>query len=222
MKRSMTVVAALALAILVAGLATQNSYARTATTEQPARATGQQTEAGNFDRAVALMEKHMRVAGDGTLVLDHKALARDIKDGAAKGIEPRTLAELKGALVHTNAALRSDKMEASDVFPTTAADPSNKDTEFTIMGCRGRNGYTTHWWGRRSYLDDCRTHTLVDVLTAGTAVCGAFPSMHTRLCALLSGLGAIYISRVDRRGGHDGIYINWSPALRVIYAIRSQ
>lgn len=158
MKRSMTVVAALALAILVAGLATQNSYARTATTEQPARATGQQTEAGNFDRAVALMEKHMRVAGDGTLVLDHKALARDIKDGAAKGIEPRTLAELKGALVHTNAALRSDKMEASDVFPTTAADPSNKDTEFTIMGCRGRNGYTTHWWGRRSYLDDCRTH----------------------------------------------------------------
>ena len=62
----------------------------------------------------------------------------------------------------------------------------------------------------------------MDVLAAGATVCGAFPLMHTRLCTLLGGLGAIYISRVDRRGGHDGTYINWSPTLRVIYAIRAQ
>lgn len=221
MKRSMTVVAVLALAILVAGLATQTSYARTSAMEQPARTIGQRAEAEDFDRAVALVEKHLRVAEDGTLALDRKGLARDIKDGAASGIEPSTFATLKEALAHTNAALRSDKIEASDVFPT-ATDPPAEEPEFTIMGCRGRNGYTDHWWGRRSYLDDCRTHTLVDALRVGTVVCGVFPSMHTRLCGLLSGLGSVYIDRVDRRGGHDGIYINWSPALRVIYAIRSQ
>jgi len=221
-KRSMTVVAAFALAILVAGLTTQTSSARTATTEQPARTTGQQTGLENFDRAIALMEKHMRVTRDGTLALDHKALAQDIKDGAARGIEPGSFAKLKGALVHTNAALRSDEMDASEVFPSTAIDPSIEETGVVRMGCRGRNGYTNHWWGRRSYLDDCRTHTLVDVLRGGAVVCGAFPSMHTRLCALLGGLGAVYINSIDRRGGHDGIYINWSPALRVIYAIRSQ
>lgn len=221
-KRSTTVVAAFALAILVAGLATQTSSAHTARTDQSARTTGQQTEAEAFDRAVALMEEHMRVAKDGTLVLEHKALTRDIKGGAAKGIEPETFAQLKVALAHTNAALRSNKTKASDVFPSTTMDSSIEETGVTRMGCRGRNGYTNHWWGRRSYLDDCRTHTLVDALRVGAAVCSAFPSMHTRLCALLGGVGAIYIDRVDRRGGHDGIYINWSPALRVIYAIRSQ
>jgi len=221
-KRSMTVVAALALAVLVAGWTTQTSSARTPTMEEPARTIGQRAEAEDFDRAVALMERHMRVTRDGTLTLDRKGLAQDIKAGAAKGIEPGTLAELKGALARTNAALRQDKMEPSEVFPSTTVDAPIEKTEFTIMGCRGRNGYTNHWWGRRSYLDDCRTHTLVDVLRGGAIVCSAFPSMHTRLCALLGGLGAIYIERVDSRGGHDGIYINWSPALRVIYAIRSQ
>ncbi len=218
-KRSMTVGAAVALAILVAGLATQTSYARTSAVDQPARTTGQQEAAGDFDRAVALVEKHMRVAGDGTLALDHKALAGDIRDGAARGIEHKTFAELKVALVRTNAALRSGKIEASSVFPTTTLAPSTEGSEFTTMGCRGRNGYTIHWWGRRSYLDNCRTHTLVDVLAAGATVCGAFPLMHTRLCTLLGGLGAIYISRVNRLGGYDGIYINWSPTLRVIYGL---
>lgn len=222
MKRSITVVAAVALAILATGLAMQTSYAQTSAMEQSARTIRQQGEARDFDRAVALMEEHMRVANNGTLRLDHKGLARDIKDGAAKGIEPEIIATLKNALAHTNAALRSDKMEASKVFPSSEIEPPSNETEFTIMGCRGRNGYTNHWWGRRSYLDDCRTHTLVDVLRGGAVVCGAFPSMHTRLCTLIGGLGAVYINSVDRRGGHDGIYINWSPTLRVIYAIRSQ
>jgi hypothetical protein len=220
--RSMRIVAAPVLAILLAVLTMQASSARADTVEQRARMSGQQAEAEGFDRAVALMEEHMRVARDGTLTLDHKALKRDINDGAARGVQPRTFTKLEEALAHTNAALRANKMEASDVFPSNDIDPSIHKTTFTVMGCRGRNGYEDFWWGRRSYLDDCRTHTLVDVMRAGASICGALPSIQTRLCALLGGVGAIYIDRVDRRGGHDGIYINWSPALRVIYAIRSQ
>ena len=222
MKRSITVVAALALVILVAAPATQTSYARTSAMELSARTTEQPEDAEDFDQAITLMEKHMRVAEDGTLALDRKALTRDIEDGAAKGIEPGTFAELEEALANTNAALRSDEVETTEVFPTTATDSSIEKNRVTTRSCRGRNGYTDHWWGRRSYLDDCRTHTLADVLASGVIVCSAFPSMHTRLCSLLGGVGTIYINRVDRRGGHDGIYINWSPALRIIYAIRSQ
>jgi hypothetical protein len=220
--RSIRVIAASVLAILLTELTMQASSAKAASVEQRARISGQQAETEGFDSAVALMEEHMRVTRDGTLSLDHKALTRDIKDGAARGIEPRTFTQLEEALTHTNAALRSDKMEASDVFPSSEMGPSIQKTSFTTMGCRGRNGYEDYWWGRRSYLDDCRTHTLVDALRAGAAVCSALPSIQTRLCALLGSVGSIYIDRVDRRGGHDGIYINWSPALRVIYAIRSQ
>lgn len=218
MKRTITVVEAIVLAILLAQITTHASSAKAATVDQ----SGQQAGAEDFDRAVALMEEHMRVTRDGTLALDQKALTREIKDGAARGIEPRTFTRLGEALAHTNATLRANRMEASDVFPSSEMGPSIQKTSFTTMGCRGRNGYEDYWWGRRSYLDDCRTHTLVNVLAAGASVCGAFPSMQTRLCSLLGGLAAIYINRIDRRGGHDGIYINWSPALRVIYAIRSQ
>lgn len=219
MKRSITVGASLVLAILLAQVATHTTSAKAATAEQ---SSGRQARAEDFDRAVALMEEHMRVTRDGKLALDQKALTRDLKDGAARGIKPRTFTNLEEALAHTNAALRANRMEASDVFPSSEIDSSIQKTNFTTMGCRGRNGYEDFWWGRRSYLDDCRTHTLVDVLRAGASICGAVPSIQTRLCALLGGVGSIYIARVDRRGGHDGIYINWSPALRVIYAIRSQ
>ena len=219
MKRSITVGASLVLAILLAQVATHTTSAKAATAEQ---SSWRQARAEDFDRAVALMEEHMRVKRDGTLALDQKALTREIKDGAARGIKPRTFTNLEEALAHTNAALRANRMEASDVFPSSEIDPSIHKTSFTIMRCRGRNGYEDFWWGRRSYLDDCRTHTLVDALRAGASICGVIPSIQTRLCALLGGVGAIYIARVDRRGGHDGIFINWSPALRVIYAIRSQ
>ena len=215
MKRSTTVVEAIVLAILLAEITTHMSSAKAATVEQRAGVE-------DFDRAVALMEEHMRVARDGTLALDQKALTREIKYGAARGIEPSTFTELEEALARTNAALRANRMEASDVFPSSETGPSIQETRFTTMGCRGRNGYEDYWWGRRSFLDDCRTHTLVDALRAGASICGAIPSIQTRLCALLGGVGAVYIARVDRRGGHDGIYINWSPALHVIYAIRSQ
>jgi hypothetical protein len=100
----------------------------------------------DFDRAVALMEEHMRVARDGTLVLDQRALTRAIKAGASKGIEPGTFNELEDALLHTNAALRSDKMVASDVFPSNEIHPWIEATRFTVMGCRGRNGYEDYWW----------------------------------------------------------------------------
>ncbi|HET7270750.1 MAG TPA: hypothetical protein VFI90_06645 [Rubrobacter sp.] len=219
MKWSITVGASLVLAILLAQLATHTISAKAATADQ---SSGRQTRAEDFDRAVALMEEHMRVTRDGTLALDRKALTGEIKDGAARRIKPRTFTNLEEALAHTNAALRANRMEASDVFGSSEIDPSIQKTSFTTMGCRGRNGYEDFWWGRRSYLDDCRTHTLVDALRAGASICGALPSIQTRLCALLGGVGAIYIARVDRRGGHDGIYINWSPTLRVIYAIRSQ
>lgn len=218
MKRSIAVVEAIVLAILLAEIATHTSSANAATVDQ----SGRQATVEDFDRAVFLMEEHMRVAREGTLALDQKALTRAIEDGAARGIEPSTFTKLEEALAHTNAALRANRMEASDVFPSSEAGPSIQETRFTTMGCRGRNGYEDYWWGRRSYLDDCRTHTLVDALRAGASICGAVPSIQTRLCALLGGVAAIYIARVDRRGGHDGIYINWSPALRVIYAIRSQ
>jgi hypothetical protein len=217
-RRSMRVVGAIVLAILLAQLATRTTSAEAVTVDQ----SGRQADAGDFERAVALMEEHMRVARDGTLVLDHKALTHDINNGAATGVERRTFNELEEALEHTNAALRSDKIEASDVFPSNEIGRPTGKTRFAIMGCRGRNGYEDYWWGRRSYLDECRTRTLVDVMRAGASICGALPSIGTRLCALLGGVGSIYIDRVDRRGGHDGIYINWSPALRVIYAIRSQ
>jgi hypothetical protein len=215
--RSIMIVEAIVLAFLLAQVATLTSTAKAARVDQAERA-----EAEDFDRAVALMEEHMRVKTDGTLALDREALTRDIKSGDGKGIHPRTLTQLEKALARTNAALRANRMEASDVFPSSERDLSIHKTSFTIMGCRGRNGYEDYWWGRRSYLDDCRTHTLVDALRAGAAVCGVLPSLQTRLCALLGSLGAVYIARVDRRGGHDGIYINWSPTLRVIYAIRSQ
>jgi hypothetical protein len=217
-KRSIAVGTSLVLVILLAQLATRTTSAEAVTADQAVR----EARADDFDRAVTLMEEHMRVARDGTLALDKKALTREIKYGAASGIEPRTFTRLEEALEHTNAALRANRMEASDVFPSSETGSSMQKTNFTAMGCRGRNGYEDFWWGRRSYLDDCRTHTLVDALRAGASICGVLPSIQSRLCALLGGVGAVYIARVDRLGGHDGIYINWSPALRAIYAIRSQ
>lgn len=240
--------------------ANQEDKAPKLTAEERAEAAKLMAEAKSFERAISLMEKHMTVAKDGTLMFDKKGLEADIKNGAAKSVDPAVLEkhlaaaedgalaldekgleadiknraekniapevfeDLEASLKQTNVKLRSGEMKASDIFPTSANKPSEQDgvvgPAYHYYSCwpgYGWNGTWYYWWGTASYLDDCKTHWMTDLMRSGAGLgtlCGIFAPWlgpyYSAACAGISFLlfyaGPGYIDWVDRYGNHWGIY----------------
>jgi hypothetical protein len=219
---------AVGAAALASGLFVMDSQALASTGSQTSRTAelGKQAE-----RAVALMEKHMRVTSGNTLLLDEQGLAADIDAGRAKDVEPRVFTALKRELAETNETLKysrgfgrsSAKVDARDLFPTDNEFDGNASGSVTMLSrCAGRSGVDYFWWGKRLYLDTCETRSLVGRLSAGAgaaAIIAVLPGgQPAAVAATIIGLGAGAVSRANRG---RGVKINYLA--RIVGArVRSQ
>lgn len=216
------VILALALAILISGAAAQEAFAKkTQNNADPAaEAAMMQAKNAEFDRVAALMEKYMYVKKNGQLGLDNAAFALELRRGGAKAVDPAIFSQLKISLAKTNKKIRDGEIVASDVFPSsnvtiTEPDPTQNGEVSSLRYCPGINGTYFHWWGYRTYLDDCRTHTLVWLLSVGAggnAIAAYFGWVPGGLIGPILGIYAGTVVWVDDRGGHNGIYFThlWS------------
>lgn len=213
--RAGTVGVALALAlvslVLIAG-------ASTAQTRQFKAAAEQKSRAESFDTAVALMERHMSEARDGTLALDESALAADLEDGAAAGVNRSVFEELQDALNHTNRKLKAGRVKASEVFPSSETERLATGDVHTSARCAGVNSAHTHWYGWHIMMNDCRTHTYSYALGAGFTVWQirsiVGKNVPLAIAATLGSFASRTVDYIDIRGGHRGIHtkITWSGA----------
>jgi hypothetical protein len=201
--RAGTVGAALVLALvslmLVAG-------ASVADTKQSRVIDKQRAKARDAAKAIALMESHMRVGEDGTLVLDEEALEEDVAAGEAAGVGTATFDSLQAALQKTNEDIEAGEATAADVF---SSEPELQGGITTLRRCDGVNGTYYRWWGYRSFANDCVTHHLVRLLYIGAAantIAVYFGWAPGGLIGPLMAIGAVVIDGVDERGGHDGVY----------------
>jgi hypothetical protein len=176
-----------------------------ADTKQEAIEKGKQAE-----RAIALMERHMKIKSNGTLSLDEKGLENDIRSGRAEGIDRSVFAALKQNLADTNAKILNSKAKAEDLFPTVSAEATEKRT-ISPKGCAGINWVQYFWWGRRSWIDNCNTNKLVRRLYANMgvfAIIACFPvgGVPVAMASAIIGLGGFAIDATNRG---RGVYINY-------------
>lgn len=175
-------------------------------------------KAKKAERAIALMEKHIKVTQNNTLSLDEKGLAREIRSGKAASIDSDIFTNLRRNLAKTNAKLRrSRKIEAANLLsgePKTIeqVDPAAQEKVFSAQRrCRGRTGVDYYWWGKRSFLNNCRTNRLVRRLYAGAgaaAIMALVPGFGTAgaAFALFQSISAQGIAGANRG---RGVYINY-------------
>ena len=140
--------------VLAFGLFSGSASPAFANTERKASETGKQAE-----RAIFLMERHMKIESNGTLLLDDESLKDDIQAGLAEGIDGSVFAALKQNLADTNSRLlkgkaagQSSRSKAEDLFPTVSSQATNKDLVSSRSGCPGINWVQYFWWGRRSWI----------------------------------------------------------------------
>lgn len=85
--------------------------------------------------------------------------------------------------------------------------PIQAELELKNSSCPGKSGVTFHWWGNKTYLNNCETLTLIDVMQyagGATAACAAiYPP-----CGILAGVAGVtatWINFINREGGNRGI-----------------
>ena len=183
-----------------------------ADTKQKAAETGKQAE-----RAIFLMERHMKIERNGTISLNEKGLKEDIKSGLGEGIDRSVFTALKQNLADTNAKLlegrvsgQSSKAKAENLFPTVSPRTTEKNL-ISSKGCRGINWVQYFWWGRRSWIDNCNTNKLVRRLYANAGVLGViacFPvgGLPVAAAAAIIGIGG---GAIDATNRGRGVYINY-------------
>ena len=191
--------------VLTFGLISGFASPAFANTEREAVEKGKQAE-----RAIALMERHMEIKRNGTLLLDEKRLENDIRAGQAEGIDRSVFTALKQNLADTNAKLLNSKANAKDLFPTVYAQESSRDL-VSSRGCAGVNRVRYYWWGRRSWIDNCNTNKLVRRLYASAGVFGViacFPvgGLPVAAAAAIIGLGG---GAIDATNRGRGVYVNY-------------
>lgn len=172
-----------------------------------------------LDRAIALMERHMRVK-DNTLLLNERGLANDLKTAEAGDIDSEVFAELKRELAKTNRVVKEDEAsggssQAQDLFPTIEPLSDGESSSFTTRAaCPGRSGVERFWWGKRSYLNTCETDDLVGRMrnqASSAAILAVFPpAAPAALPAALYAVGSQGIAGSDRG---RGVYINYIARL---------
>jgi hypothetical protein len=202
--RAGTVGAALVLALMSLVLITGASSAETRKSREIAK---QRAKAQSVAKAITLMEEHMEVGEDGKLVLDKAALAEDVAGGEAAGVSAATFDSLEAALRKTNGEIEAGETTAAEVFSSEPEVQGGGIT--TLRRCDGINGTYYRWWGYRSFLNDCATHTLGRLLLIGAtanAIAAYFGWVPGGLIGPIMVIGAVVIDHIDERGGHDGVY----------------
>lgn len=252
MKRFIALLAVLSLSVILMGAGNNASAAQAKTNQNKdtAQISENAKKAKEAERAIALMEQHMQVTKGGTLSLDEKGLAQDIRSGKATGVDPAVFAKLKRNLAQTNAdlragstksfsaqsvksnrrtAIRSGEIKAADLLSTRskpaeqAGSQSQGEGVFSAQAsCPGVTKTDYYWWGKRAFLDHCRTRQLVNRLTAGAGAATVASLFAPPLApggaivAAIQGIGAGGIAATDQG---RGVYINY--VARII-AVRVQ
>lgn len=214
-----------ATALTTAGGALASSAHAAERSRFAAQAGKAREEITNMDRAVSLMEQHMRVSKGGTLTLDDKGLARDIRAGAAKGIEQEVFDELKESLGSTNSQIRGGDLKVKEVFPTANSEFVGDAALTSRARCRGRSGRRFYWWGVRLYLNSCNVNTL-RLAFAGyislATLCEKVPFTYIpcRVISAILGMSWGWIEYVNNRGGNDGLVFqkNWAAFRPRVYS----
>ena len=200
-------------AVLAFGLFSGSALPAFADTKQKAVETGKQAE-----RAIPLMERHMRIESNGTLSLNEKGLKEDTQAGLGEDIDRSVFVALKQNLADTNAKLlegkapgQSSKAKAENLFPTVSSQTAERSLGSSKAGCRSINWVQYFWWGRRSWIDNCNTNKLVRRLIGGAgifAVIACFPvgGAPAGMASALMGLGGYAIDNTNRG---RGVYINY-------------
>ncbi len=211
--------------VLAFGLFSDSALPAFADTKQRDAAAGKQAE-----RAIFLMERHMKIGSNGTLLLDEEGLKDDVQAGLAEGIDRSVFGALRQNLADTNAKIlegrasgQSSKAKAEDLFPTVSSHAIEKDLVSSRAGCPGINWVQYFWWGRRSWIDNCNTNKLVRRLIGGAgvfAIIACFPvgGAPAGMASALMGLGGYAIDNTNRG---RGVYINYILRL-VAVRVRAQ
>ena len=199
--------------VLTFGLFSGSALPAFADTKQKAVEAGKQSE-----RAILLMERHMKIESNGTLYLDKEGLKDDIQAGLGEGIDRSVFVALKQNLADTNAELlktkapgQSSRTKAEDLFPTVSLQAAERNLGSSKAGCRGINWVQYFWWGRRSWIDNCNTNKLVRRLYANAgafAIIACFPvgGAPAGMVSALIGFGGYAIDNTNRG---RGVYINY-------------
>lgn len=177
----------------------------------------------SFEAAARRFEKHIFVGQDGLLYVN-------IQKGEEVGISEEWFQLFKTALETTNRQLEWGTLQQEDILlidGTHNVFGRQVVPSLTIqshVSCAGRSGVESTWMGPRMYLDDCKTHLLINGLAGGAALgwlcaelgitaipCGALGAV--------AALGAATIAIIDETGGHHGIYIQytWSYQLAWVW-----
>jgi hypothetical protein len=77
-------------------------------------------------------------------------------------------------------------------------------------GCAGKSAVETYWWGNKSWINDCDTRTVINVMKAGGALGTILPSLEAKAVAAVTAAGGFTIDAINAQGGNLGIIV-WSP-----------
>lgn len=164
------------------------------------------------EQTIRLMERHLRIAPDGTIALDARSAAQI-------GADQELFGQLVAGLNQTNARLRAGTVRLANVklqtvprevrlTPAAAPPARSYGGEITAFDCAGRSGEDYTWFGVTYYLNHCQVEELVATLGGGGAVC----ALVFAPCAVLGGIatiGAGALAGVEANGGDNGLYFNF-------------
>ena len=165
------------------------------------------------ERAVMLMEQHLKVQFDGTFTLD-------VPNGAAIGVDEKIFNDLYQAMQKTNANIQAGVVSPAEVSMHTSSTSTDEPISIDSDSCDGRTGVEFLWWGYRVYLDSCDTEAILFVAGGTGATVGgvcaalaAIPGINVPglpICIVAAGIlviGAIVIEGIHLAGGENGIFI---------------
>lgn len=124
--------------------------------------------------AIHKIEKHLRVAADGTIEIKEKKADK-------VGVDQQLFDELMASLQHTNELIRAGTLKTSDVKLHTPALPEGgtqaasagagqaaaTPDAITIAACVGWTGINYFWWGWRFFFNSCDTQRLLGYAAGG-------------------------------------------------------
>ncbi len=125
-------------------------------------------ERRQFNRAVELLARHLRIDSNGTLRISDSQVSNAIEVGKEEGVPRRIFRELITSLDVANerileGSLRSGSQLISPGIEVARQGSRSKDPDavYSLKSCRGETSRTYHWWGIRMKLNSCQARTLI-------------------------------------------------------------
>lgn len=189
-------------------------------------------ERRQFNRAVEILARYLRVGGKGTLRVSEAQISDAIAIGEEEGIPRRIFRELVIALDIANEQILEGKLSGGSRLispgiqevPQQGSRSEDKDTAHersSARSCKGTSGRSIHWWGIRMKLDSCETNTLIFYCTieAGAlALCTKIWIIPCKIAAFLLLVQCAIYRRAAEPGRGIVIDKSWGLKLPRVYS----